>query len=937
LGEGGATDVPLDSLEFRYTIDESMEYSPMTVESYGGIASVAAVQVGGSTLKRFITDEVVILSDDSTEVDRFIERYDGELLVRENGPAEAEGITTMNVVKVDLEEADLSAFEETATQLLRAGGLGVHDIKVSSEEAARLLSILTNGRLDGLTIYADVLGKPEDIITEYEESSGENAWSWQYLNWEDGPRIGVPQAWSLLQYHRLVPTGGRLARIGVHDSGFCFPDSFSPSDRYQRAASEFPNEYAKFDPVFFYREYVHDDQFIRDESDLDDLDLCEHAQDRAQNRSLYRAYHGTYVSSSALARSDNRYGSVGTVGATWVRYTGDPYYVDHRYARISARRLALSKTAQEEVDIVNMSWGRYMWIVEAWSFGFSPDALYDTFEPLLGYLRSNEDMLLIGSAGNDASDVTRSETSGTVVTTREQYYPCSFSEVLCVGGIDSWDLDSRGRPTRHDSSNYGDEVDISAPFSGNVGWSPEDPGADDLNPAGGRRARFGGTSHSAPFVAGISSMLWSIWSLPEASWSPPGHTGDDFESPTPSRIEKLLFETARPAAYEDSMRHGYVSALSAVGQLLPDKSPEVQLLNGRAHSGECYEGESVSLKFGARGRDVRDYVHSFRPRLQWAVNGERFDVTRRVSGSNRRYKWKNEWYSQHFEWAFSAYDGEPEKSVQASMEDRENQRDASEELEFTVRHGKLEMGIVPSHKKIYVGVRRDSNWPVELHGTAERKTCENPDGITPDVNHFRWIDDNDSEISQADRIELNRAFFQEGSGDEYTPRDVTLSWTGPDDFIRDEITIVPCSQSRDRLTREAELCPAAAERVVEEMEDAMKGILLQERLGKLLDNRGLEPEELGYSGGASTPEEGITGGLIGSSSPLSEYFSQVSAILETDPDDFDRRTNTLLKQAQANNQVDEQGLKILYRTVDVASMARRFFSSQSSGEAAGIA
>jgi len=90
-------------------------------------------------------------------------------------------------------------------------------------------------------------------------------------------------------------------------------------------------------------------------------------------------------------------------------------------------------------------------------------------------------LLLVASAGNQSSETPR--------------YPAAYENVIAVAGTDNNDV-------KADNSNYGTWVDICAPWDN---WSP------------GREHKWwrycyseiGGTSISAPFVAGVAAMVWS--------------------------------------------------------------------------------------------------------------------------------------------------------------------------------------------------------------------------------------------------------------------------------------------------------------------------------------------------------------------------------------------------------------------------------------------
>lgn len=95
-----------------------------------------------------------------------------------------------------------------------------------------------------------------------------------------------------------------------------------------------------------------------------------------------------------------------------------------------------------------------------------------------------EGVLVVASAGNDGSDLDSSSYNR---------YPAEWDSVMCVAATTENDV-------RASFSNYGDQtVDISAPGT-NIYTT---------HFKGGYRSDFGGTSASAPIVAGVAALIWS--------------------------------------------------------------------------------------------------------------------------------------------------------------------------------------------------------------------------------------------------------------------------------------------------------------------------------------------------------------------------------------------------------------------------------------------
>ena len=207
--------------------------------------------------------------------------------------------------------------------------------------------------------------------------------------------------------------------------------------------------------------------------------------------------HGTMCAGLIAAQGNN---SIGVTGVTWnckvmpirvgaVRADGS-YYFTTSADSATAFRWAATQGA----DIFSNSW-----------FGDpSPQpimhsALVDVTKAG-GIGRNGRGCVLVSAAANTNSSV---------------WYPARYPEVIAVGATDHQDL-------RWGYSNHGPELDITAPGgpfppgSGGVGpWTTDivgDPGGHIYNPVPGITdyAIFGGTSSSAPIVAGVAALILSV-------------------------------------------------------------------------------------------------------------------------------------------------------------------------------------------------------------------------------------------------------------------------------------------------------------------------------------------------------------------------------------------------------------------------------------------
>jgi len=488
------------------SIDTSIEPSRETAESMdGGPPPPVEVIVGSNGVPvEFVGGEIVYRADNSNDLQSFLDEHDATV-IRDGaipdlpGTSGESGVAAAGYYLLGLENPDV-ALDGLADDLAEGGIEG--EVKFSNEAGARLMALAASDPSGDTQLS----GLVAPLTEEHPKNDGGfiNGEDTNYFQSGSGLDIGVTEAWRYMRYQDIVlaenSLPGEAVRIAVIDSGFALHQVTGLPLGGNRDYFPYGSKPLQYDAV--------------------DDDLTAGGPSFESGKT----WHGSGAFGVCCAIADNQYGTAGTAGP----------YVQPVFIRVNDRMSVLAdgvRIAQLfNPQVISISMGGYCSTFCGWVDGDIGDALVDY---------AADGGIALAGAGNDGDEL----------TSDNQFRPCSFPAVVCVGTVDGLELTN--------VYNWGAPVDIWAPEGLHSTVTPESAAIDPNDVGFDELDLFNGTSSSTPFVAGIVAMMKEL---------NPGLNKNG--------IISILQNTAHQVD-DPRVAHGYINAKQALLAAAPNQPPVI--------------------------------------------------------------------------------------------------------------------------------------------------------------------------------------------------------------------------------------------------------------------------------------------------------------------------------------------------------------------------
>jgi hypothetical protein len=481
---------------FEAKVDPKVAPAEATILSHGNPEAVAASRDGDGVQSEFLESIVLVRPKNAADLQAFLARYDGTVVGDDTIPEPPPelGITltagerkpTQFKVRINLAKANAEGMSANAAAAGLRGRLAF-----SSDAGLRTVACILDASAAGFRVSGDYIYRgdqtfPVALFATQERQTNPgppptfndpftNA---AYTDFGQSPKSNqsnVFLAWQFIAAHGIQ----RRTKVAIIDNGFYL----DPAGKARGTDSDFPPPPGK--PIQY------------------DIDFDDGVADGVNSIGCGPGnncwWHGTGAAGVATGIGNNRLGEMGTGGQV-----ADPILLRVNGTK-DQRNRAIRAAIALQADVVSMSFGGNCNVT------CRRDDRSDN--PFDEALNNGSKVVFVASAGNgygnpavgvDVND----PGSSTFI------HPCIEEHVICVGALNP------GANTKIQYSNFGDKVLVFAPTNIPVMSYPPSTGVDGAgNPfplplaqADGPPVpqNFGGTSASAPFVAGVVAMMKAV-------------------------------------------------------------------------------------------------------------------------------------------------------------------------------------------------------------------------------------------------------------------------------------------------------------------------------------------------------------------------------------------------------------------------------------------
>lgn len=574
---------------FEASVDPAVVPEHPTLAAAGKPQPVAASRDEKGVQSEFLEGIVLVKPKDAAELQAFVDRVGGTIVGDDTIPqapkeldlvlTDAQRAPTQWKVRIDPSKANVTGMAANAAKVDLVGRTAF-----SSDLGLRTLATLLDAKAAGFRVSASYLHRGDQVFpttlfaTQELTRKGPPVTvddpfsSPQYVDYGGSAasnQSNVTLAWQFIAAHGIV----RRTRVAILDGGFYLDSAGRPFP----GDSDFP---AVGKPIQYDIDF---DDYFADGTNpgpgCGGVNPC--------------FWHGTGSMSSATGLGNNGRGGIGT---GW--QVADPILMRINGSRDETNR-AIRTAIAWGADVVSMSFGS----------DCNQSCRIDDRDdnPYADHVGSGGKTIFVASAGNGRppdNSPPNTPSVGFDVGADNFVHPCIEDHIICVGAL------AGGGTGPQAYSNFGGHVAVFAPTNlpvmaypaSMVGTTPIPQAAAFGAPVSPNT--FGGTSASAPFVAGVVAMIKAV--APDLNHD---------------AVAQILRDTARPGTGVVTRRiDAYAAVRRAAGAspIVKDALENNDLEGNPANLGSTAPYLRGNLNIDARERDYFKFV---------SPNGRRMTVT----------------------------------------------------------------------------------------------------------------------------------------------------------------------------------------------------------------------------------------------------------------------------------------------------------------------